>query len=133
MATNNNELSLTEVQNRISEIIKTMSKAEMIKLLKGLEKWQQSKLINKREHHRKNTSIYAFGEMDNLTFRDFIKNLSAGGLFIETETPLIVDKELFIRFLHPDSGNLTKITGKIVRVDSKGIGVKFDKPLVHIV
>ncbi|MCJ2534310.1 MAG: PilZ domain-containing protein, partial [Candidatus Thermoplasmatota archaeon] len=55
-------------------------------------------------------------------------NLSAGGVFIETEIPLSVNKELFMRFLHPDSGALIKVAGKIARIDSKGVGVKFDKP-----
>ena len=105
-----------------------MSETEMRKLLKGLEKWQQSSRLSKREHPRKDTSIYAFLEADGFSFNDFIKNLSSGGLYIETETPLTVNKELFIRFLHPETGTLTRVTGKIVRVDSKGLGVQFEEP-----
>jgi hypothetical protein len=105
-----------------------MSEIEIRKLLKGLEKWQQSKLADKREHFREHTSIYAFFETNSLSFKDFIKNLSAGGLFIENGIPLSVNRELFISFLHPDFGTLIKLAGKIVRIDSKGIGVKFDQP-----
>ena len=125
---NRKKNSIEEVHSRTSEIIYSMSEIETQKLLKGLEKWQQSKLDDKREHSREHTSIYAFFKTNSLSFRDFIKNLSTGGLFIETGIPLSVNKELFISFLHPDSGTLIKVAGKIVRIDSKGIGVKFDQP-----
>ena len=120
--------NIEEVHSRISEIISSLSEIEIRKLLKGLEKWQQSKLRDKREHYREHTSIYAFFETNGLSFKDFIKDISASGLFIETGIPISVDRELFVSFLHPDSGTLIKVAGKIVRIDSKGIGVKFDQP-----
>jgi hypothetical protein len=117
-----------EIRARISKIISSMSEIELQKLLLGLEKWQETSRISKRAHPRKDISVYAFLEADDLSFNDFIKNISSGGLYIETEAPLSVDKELFIRFLHPDTGALTRVTGKIVRVDVDGIGVQFEKP-----
>ena len=128
MTNKDNKINLSEVQDRISKIISTMSDIEMRKLLIGLEKWQHARRNSKREYPRKETSIYAFMEADDLSFKDFIKNVSSGGLFIETEVPMYVNKEIFIRFLHPDTGMLNRITGKIVRVDSKGFGVEFDEP-----
>jgi Tfp pilus assembly protein PilZ len=106
---NRKKNSIEEVHFRTSEIIFRMLEKEMRKPLTGLEKWQQSMLVDKREHSRKHTSIYAFFKTNGLSFKDFIKNLSAGGLFIETGIPI-------------------KVAGKIVRIDSKGIGVKFDQP-----
>ncbi len=126
--TNNNNKNIKEVRSRIYEIISSMSEAETRKLLKGFEKWQQSKLADKREHSREDTSIYAFFKSNGLSFKDFIKNVSAGGLFIETGIPISVNRELLASFLHPDSGTLIKVAGKIVRIDSKGVGVKFDQP-----
>lgn len=128
MTNNDNNYRIMETRRRISEIIASMSETEIQRLLKGLEKWQQSKLHDKRENHRENTSIYAFFESDGLSFRDFIKNFSAGGLYFETKTPLSANKELFISFLHPESRALVKVKGRIVRVDAKGFGVEFDKP-----
>ena len=49
-------------------------------------------------------------------------------LYIETETSLSINKAIFIRSLHPDTGGLTRITGKIVRVDANGLGVEFEEP-----
>jgi Tfp pilus assembly protein PilZ len=125
---NRKKNSIKEVHFRTSEIIYRMLEKEMRKPLTGLEKWQQSMLVDKREHSRKHTSIYAFFKTNGLSFRDFIKNLSAGGLFIETGIPISVSKELSMSFSHPNSGTPIEVAGKIVRNDSKGIGVKFDQP-----
>ena len=128
MANNDNKTDINDVRSRLSKIISSMSEIELQKLLKGLEKWQASSRVSKRKHPRKDASIYAFLEADDISFNDFIKNVSSGGLYIETEAPLSVNKELFIRFLHPDTGSLTRITGKIVRVDAKGFGIQFEEP-----
>ena len=87
-----------------------------------------SELADKREHFREHTSIYALFKSNGLSFRDSIKNLSAGGLFIETGIPISVNRKLTISFLHPKSRTPTKVAGKIIRTDSNGIGVKFDQP-----
>ncbi|MBW1693505.1 MAG: PilZ domain-containing protein [Deltaproteobacteria bacterium] len=99
----------------------------------GLEKWKQSKLNGRRKYLRKDTSIYAFFKNNGLSFREYVKNVSAGGLFIETSIPISVNNELFMQFFHPDSKKLIKVNGEIIRIDSNGIGVKFDKPQPHIV
>ena len=125
--------SSTNVKRRIFEIIDSMPEIEMRNLLIGLEKWKQSKLNGRREHLRKDTSIYALFKTNGLSFREYIKNISAGGLFVETGIPISASNELFMQFVHPDSKNLIKVNGEIVRIDSKGIGVKFGKPQPHIV
>lgn len=129
MLSEKNTLNSSEVIDRIFEIISNLSETNRQKVLKDLEKLQQFQLSEKREHERKHTSIYAICSAGNLSFKDFIRNISVGGLFIETKTPLVVNTELLIRFLHSDYVPLTKITGKTVRVDLKGVGVKFYKLL----
>jgi hypothetical protein len=131
-----NQLSINEIHDQISKIISNMSEAEIQKLLdgmpeagiqkllKGLEKRRQSKPVDKRKYYRKDSSIYAICETDQCYFRDFIKNVSAEGLFLETETALSAGDEIFISFFHPDSKTSIKTTGKIVSVDPKGVGVK---------
>ena len=126
--TDQDKTDIKIIRSKISKIISSMNDIELQKLLKGLERWQQASRISKREYPRKAASIYAFLESDDHSFNEFIKNISSGGLYIETEEPLSVDKELFIRFLHPDTGSLTRITGKIVRIDKKGFGVRFNEP-----
>jgi hypothetical protein len=67
-----------------------MSEAESRKLLKGLEKWQQFNLVENRKYQRKKTFILVDCSNDRIVFTDFIQNLSASGLFIETRIPLYV-------------------------------------------
>jgi hypothetical protein len=123
-------MDIKEVRSRISEIISRMSEGESRKLLKGLEKWQQSKPPDKRKHHRKYVSIYAICETKNCNFRNFTKNISVGGVFIETETSISANEDLFMTLLHSSFEIPIRTGGKIVRVDSKGIGVKF-KNTIH--
>ena len=130
MTNNDIKMDIKEVRSRISEIISGMPEAESRKLLKGLEKWQQSRPTDKRKHPRKYVSIYAICDTKNCNFRDFTKNVSSGGVFIETDTTLSVNEEVFMTLLHSSFEVPIRASGKIVRVDPKGMGVKF-KNTIH--
>ena len=119
----NNKFGINEVRALIFEIINDMADEDMRQLLKNLEKWRQSK-SEKRKHPRISTFISTDFADDDRIYKDFIKNISAGGLYIETEVPFLVNKELRITFFLPDSEDPIKVTGKIVRIDPKGVGVK---------
>ena len=125
-------LTINEVEARLSELISAMSEIEKRELLAKLEKWEQSKIKDLRKHPRKDTSIYAVFSGQDCYFRDYISDISAGGLYIETETALFIDQELVITFFLPDAGAPVKIKGKVVRTDSKGIGIEFDELLTNI-
>ncbi len=124
------KMDIKEVRSRISEIISRMSETESRKLLKGLERWQQSRSPEKRKHPRKYVSIFAICETKNCNFRDFTNNTSVGSVFIETETSLSVNEDLFMTLLHSSFEVPIRAGGKIVRVDPKRIGVKF-KNTIH--
>ncbi|MBW2239668.1 MAG: PilZ domain-containing protein [Deltaproteobacteria bacterium] len=129
MTNNDNKISIEEVYARILGIFSTLSENQMRNLLKSLEKWQKSKSVEKRKHHRQLTSIWAECSTNRYVYTDFIKNLSVGGLFIETRFPFFVGEELTSTFSLSDPENPIRITGKIVRVNSKGIGMQFDELL----
>ncbi len=129
MVNDDNKMDIKEIRSRISEIISRMSEAQSRKFLKGLEKWQQFNLVENRKYQRKKTFILVDCSNDRIVFTDFIQNLSASGLFIETRLPLYVGEELSLTFSLTDIEDHVKITGKIVRVDSKGIGVQFEELL----
>jgi Tfp pilus assembly protein PilZ len=129
MEKNDNELGRNEVRAFIFEIIDDMSDTEMLRLLKDLEKWQKSK-NEKRKHPRKSTLIdITYSSDQRRIFEDFVRNISAGGLFIETNLITELGQKLTMTFSHPDSGDPIKVSGKVIRVDSGGIGVKFNKYL----
>ena len=129
MEKNDNELGRNEVRAFIFEIIDDMSDTEMLRLLKDLEKWQKSK-NEKRKHPRKSTLIdITYSSDQRRIFEDFVRNISAGGLFIETSLLSELGQKLTMTFSHPSSGDPIKVLGKVIRVDSEGIGVKFNKLL----
>lgn len=124
-----NELGRNEVRAFIFEIIDGMSDTEMRQLLKDLEGWQKSK-DEKRKYSRRSTFMdITYSSDQRRIFEDFVRNISAGGLFIETSLVTELGQKLTMTFSHPDSGDPIKVLGKVIRVDSGGIGVKFNKLL----
>ena len=129
MKNNDNELRINEVRTFIFEIITDMSDTELRQLLKDFEKWEKSK-NKKRKYPRRSTLInITYASDQRGFFEDVIRNISAGGLYIETNLVTELGQKLTMTFSHPDSSDPIKILGKIVRVDTGGIGVKFDKLL----
>ena len=127
MKNNDNELGRNEVRAFIFEIIDGMSDTEMRQLLKDLEGWQKSK-DEKRKYPRRSTYVdITYSSDQRRIFEDFVRNISAGGLYIETNLVTELGQKLTMTFSHPDSSDPIKILGKIVRVDSGGIGVQFNK------
>ena len=130
MTNNTNKVSSEELYNRILQIISTLSEVQLKKLLEALEKWRKPKFKEKRKYPRKQTLIWIECSGNRCALNDFIQNISVSGLFIETIVPFFVGEELSMTFSLPDAEDPIKITGKIVRLDSRGIGVKFDE-LLH--
>ena len=129
MKNNDNELGRNEVRAFIFEIIDGMSDKEMRQLLKDLEGWQKSK-NEKRKYPRRSTLMdITYSSDQRRIFEDFVQNVSAGGLYIETNFISELGQKITMTFSHPDSGDPIKVLGKVIRVDSGGIGVKFNKLL----
>jgi len=135
MENNDNKSSVTEVHARILKIISTLSESKKEQLLHGLEKWEQpeptdkheSKFPEKREHLRKNATVYAICETKNSKFSDYTKNVSAGGLLIKPETTLSFHEDIFLTLFHKSLNHPIRTNGKVVWVDPGGVGVQFDQ------
>jgi len=97
--------------------------------LKDLENWQKSKFEMRKYPRRTTLMDITYSSDQRRIFEDFVRNISAGGLYIETNLVTELGQKLTLTFSHPDSSDPIKILGKIVRVDSGGIGVKFNKLL----
>ena len=129
---------VTKVHARILKIISTLSESQLEQLLHILEKLEQPEPTDKhepefpdqREYPRKNASVYTIYETKMGDFRDFTKNVSSGGVFIETDTTLSVNEDVFMTLLHSSFEVPIRTGSQIVRVDPKGIGVKF-KNTIH--
>jgi len=129
MKNNDNKLRINDVRTFIFEIITDMSDIELRQLVKDLEKWEKSK-DKKRKYPRRSTVIdITYASDQRGFFEDVIRNISADGLYIETNLLSELGQKLTMSFSHPNSGDPVKVSGKVIRADSEGIGVKFDKLL----
>ena len=132
MQKNNNVLKSSEVTARLFEEIFNLPEAVRRNLLNALFEREQLNLNVNRRHPRKPSKIAVDCLIDNLSFTHFIQNISRSGVFIETELPFLNDKTISMSFSLPDDKVPIKTEGKIVRTDSKGIGVQFDEMLADI-
>jgi len=117
-----NEADKSGVVARLHELIKKMSKDEQQALLIELEKGLSK---GKREHGRKSFLETVDYTTASGTYRDFIKDISDEGVFIETRKPFSVGEEISMTFLLSGHEKRLKIQGEIVRIEEQGIGVKF--------
>ena len=90
-----------------------------------LEKFEQRLEEERRKHARKPFFMAVDYATKDKTYKDFIQNISTGGVFIETRMPLYAGQKLAMSFPLPNCKKHVKITGKIVRTNVQGIGVKF--------
>ncbi len=134
MIDNNNEPDINEVRSRLFDLILAMPDTELRKLIKDLDKKQELRIADKREHYRENVSIDVDCSVDDVQFKDFIKNISSGGVFIKTDENFSLGQKIMISFSLPKFKfkNAITIMGEVVRVSPGGIGVKFNEPVSHI-
>jgi CheY-like chemotaxis protein len=125
-------LVINDVRARFSELISDMPEEEMQELIGELEKKHKPEPADHRKHVRNPSKIIVDFSIDNFPFTNFIQDISASGAFIETALPFTTDKELSMTFILPGHEDSVQITGKIVRTDSKGIGVQFDELLQEV-
>ena len=117
-----NEADKSEVLTRLHELIKNMSREEQQSLLNELE---ERLLEKKRKHERKSFLTTIDYSNEKGSYRDFIKDISLGGLFIETRTSFSIGEIISMTLLLPEYNKKIKIEGEVVRIDKQGIGVKF--------
>ena len=108
---------------RLVELIMDMPLDKRQALLKDLEK-ETSK--DAKKHHRIPFIMAVDYVMQDRMYKDFIQDISAGGLFIETNKPFSLGQDVTLSFPLPNHQEHIKITGKVVRATPKGIGVKFE-------
>jgi hypothetical protein len=80
----------------------------------------------KRKSHREPVNIFTDYSMSGKFKNNFIKNLSAGGVFIETNEILEVGEYIVLTYNNPNNNENVKIGGVVVRKEQNGFGVKFN-------
>lgn len=103
--------------------IGSMSDKEIRQLLKRLEVTQDKE---QREYSRKDFLTIIDYNVDDRYYRDFIQDISAGGVFIKTAQNLSAGQSILMTFMSPDNQKPFRIKGKIIHTQKDGIGVKFE-------
>jgi hypothetical protein len=65
-------------------------------------------------------------------YEDFVQDISAGGIFIETHLHFVIGQTLFITLPLPGHQHFIQVAGQVVRISSSGIGVRFDHPIQEL-
>lgn len=83
--------------------------------------------MERRKHYRKTCF---FAEVDYATqqdvFTDPIKNISNGGVFIETDKSFEIGEDVTMLFADYSRIDLIKVAGGIIRTTPGGVAVKFN-------
>ena len=117
-----NQSNQSNLTVRLFELIKGLSEDEQRSLLRELE---EKLSRGKREHERKPFFMIIDYSTEDRVYKDYIQNISAGGVFIETQMPFAEGQELSLSFPLPNYQKYIKISGEIVRTSPQGIGVQF--------
>ena len=130
------------LRHRLFELISKLSYDEILELVEGLESKIRLKTREKRKYQRELTKIevnvtvwdstLSKTNTHKISFKEFIQNISKQGVFIETTYPFRINKRLSLTFSLPGVKNPINIKGKIVGIEPRGIGVKFDELLTVI-
>jgi Tfp pilus assembly protein PilZ len=112
------------VTHRLFELITSMSDDERGTLLKLME---EGLLKGKcrRAYLRKKMYLPVAYANERDVYRNFIRDISFGGVFILTSVPFEVGEEIKILFKDGDNYSSLRFLGKISRVAPEGIGVRF--------
>lgn len=81
----------------------------------------------KRQNQRFPSSSPVSYATRGIAYEDFLQDVSAGGVFIETRAMFAVGQTLTLTFPLPGHQHFITVTGEVVRATGHGIGVKFDR------
>ena len=119
----------SEIENQkdLCLSISSISETERRELLKKLVIWYHSKSVELREFPRKPFSFPITHTINGVNSIYFIQNISNDGVFIQTDGNFLIGQQIIMKFSLPKVEKDIVVSGKVVRVDSRGIGVKFDE------
>ena len=129
MEDNGNKHKRYELQARLIRMVMDMSDTEREDLLK---KWEQHRRPEMRKDPRKPSLIPVDCSSLDACFTDFIQDISKGGVFIQTDGHFFVGQQITLTFTLPKAEKDITVKGEVVRVNSRGIGVKFKERLTTV-
>ena len=118
-----------DIPDRLFKVTSNFNESQMNEHLPSFEITveKESQFFEKREHLRKDISIYGIFETTDSHFRASTKNLSMGGILIDPETHLSLHEDMYMTLVHRKFDHPVRTHGKVIRVDSGGVGIQFDQ------
>ena len=125
------KLNKTDIRNQIRKLVDRMPEEMQIKLLNFLQaklprRIKGNLVIEKRADFRRDCLVSLEYRFDGRSFEGFILDISAFGVFIESDEQLPVDKRVQLRFSLPGHPAQLNLSGDVVWSGSQGFGVKFN-------
>jgi Tfp pilus assembly protein PilZ len=111
------------VKDRVISLVLEFSEDQQKTILTELE-LRLSK--ERRCHTRKPFMTVVDFASQGRAYREFIQNLSSGGIYIQTSCSFSAGQDVVLAFSFPGDQEYLKINGCISRVANTGIGVQFN-------
>ena len=109
----------------ISKLIEIMFQLGRDKQLKLLQYAEQLLIEDQRTSIRKTCHIPVNYAANDRIYSSHINDISASGLYITTQKPLLVGDEIYVSFSMDGYDRPFKIKGEIVRTDQRGVGIEY--------
>ncbi len=124
MATPHKEYRKLNIAEAVVEYVRGMPEEERQLLLRALF---EEELEGNGERVFKRIPVFVAVNyvVDGRAYQDFVRNVGAGGVFIETPEHFSVGQKVSLTFSLPNDPRVIKITGEIIRTTPKGVGVEF--------
>ena len=121
----------TQIRRQVIDLINRMPEEMQFKLLKFLEarlprRIKGNLVVEKRLDLRRHCLINVAYVLQGRTYQSFILDISAFGVFIESDVPVTIGEPVQFSFVLPQSPNPFNMRGIIVWSGSQGFGVKFN-------
>jgi CheY-like chemotaxis protein/Tfp pilus assembly protein PilZ len=92
---------------------------------------KQSSRPNQRKFDRYDCLVGVDYDISDWTYQCYMRDISEGGAYIETEQPIKVGQRLIVSLSSPVLESTCAIAGTVVRRDPMGIGVRFEDLTLH--
>ncbi len=119
----------------LSALITRMSEEKRSELLVKLLKWYHTKnakiernapFLELREYPRRPLEMPVEVSKNGLAFMGITQNISNSGAFIQVDFLFHIDQKINIILSPPKIEKNIAVTGRVARIDTRGMGVKFD-------
>lgn len=127
MIASEEQMERYRLTGRVVELVQHMPTKSLAVLVKSLEKEAAKRvtLDGDRKDLRINCLISVDYSDSDRFFKDYIQDISSGGVFIKTREPFAVGEEIVLSLSLTDDENGFRIPAEVVRTSDEGIGVKF--------